>query len=266
MVTALRKQDGEKRVVMLGITPGAVTTEWIGKTDATLLLFMPGEQVGAAVADLLTGATSPGGRLPVTMPPDGWKPIGGYPAGEDHSFLSEQYPGVQPKPHEKYKWGDFLTANFSEGVLIGYRWWDAKQKKPAFPFGYGITYTEFAFEDLVATCAGGNIAVSLRVTNTGKRDGAAVPQLYVSFPSLKPTLRQLKGFQKVQVPQGGGVGVQFVLSEADVSYFDIGKQQWVSAWEKGEKVTVSIGKSSADLDWHHEIACKSDKFQDAETS
>jgi len=259
LVDALRKQNGKTKVIVLGITPGAVTTEWIGKTDATLMLFMPGEQVGAAVADLLTGAASPGGRLPVTMPPDGWKPIGGYPAGTDHSFLSEQYPGVQPPPHDTYKWGDHMTANFSEGVLIGYRWWDAKNKKPAFHFGYGLTYTNFDFKDIVATCAGPNIVITLDIANTGARDGAAVPQVYISFPSLKPLLRQLKAFKKVQVEQGSSVGAQFVIDEDQLSYFDAEKQAWVSAWEKGEKVTVSLGESSADFVWHDDLKCHSGK-------
>jgi len=255
LVSALRGQSGEKKIIVVGVSPGAVTTEWMGDVDASLLLFMPGEQVGSAVAQLLTGAASPGGRLPITMPPDGWKPIGGYPAGKDHLFLSAQYPGTQPPPHKKYKWGDYLTANFTEGVLVGYRWWDAKGVKPAFPFGHGLTYTEFSFKDFQTECVGDKIVVTLTIANAGDRAGDAVPQLYVGFPSLKPAVRQLRGFQKISVPKGGEVPVVFVVTQEDASYYDEAAQRWMSAAEKGEDVTISIGKSSGDLQWHKTLSC-----------
>lgn len=255
LLAALRKQDGQKKVVVFGVTPGAVTTEWMDKTDAAIILFMPGEQVGPAVAELLTGAAEPGGRLPVTMPPDGFQAFGGYPVGKERMFLSDQYPGTQPPPYKKYDWGDHLIANFTEGVLVGYRWFDATKVKPAFPFGHGLAYTNFTFKDLTASCVRTSIVVSLTVANKGQRNGAAVPQLYVSFPSLLPALRTLKGFKKLQVPKESEAQVQFVLGEEDVSYYDEAKQRWVTAWEKGESVTVSVGKSSGDLVWHKALSC-----------
>lgn len=256
LVSALRAQAGQKKIVVVGVTPGAVTTEWISKTDAALMLFMPGEQVGTAVGELLSGVASPGGRLPVTMPPDGFQALGGYPTGKERMFLSEQYPGTQPPPFEKYKWGDNLIADFSEGVLVGYRWFDAMNVKPAFAFGHGLAYTEFTFQDMQASCAGTSIHVTLTVMNSGDRDGHAVPQIYVGFPSLAPALRNLKGFQKLLVPKGGKVGADFILAEEDFSYYDEAKKAWVSAWEKNELVIVSVGKSSGDLLWHKEISCK----------
>jgi len=259
LVSALREQSGDKKIVVVGVSPGAVTTEWMKNVDASLLLFMPGEQVGAAVAQMLTGAASPSGRLPITMPPDDWKPIGGYPAGKDHMFLSAQYPGTQPPPHKMYKWGDYLTANFTEGVLVGYRWWDAKDVNPAFPFGYGLTYTEFSFKDFQSDCSGDKIIVTLTIANTGDRDGDAVPQLYVGFPSLKPAVRQLRGFQKTHIPKGGEAPMVFIVTPEDASYYDEAEQKWTSSAEKNEKVTVSIGTSSRDLLWHKTLSCSSGK-------
>jgi len=261
LVKGVRKLNPDAKVVLVGITPGAVTTEWATHVDAALLLFMPGEQVGTAVARMLTGEEAPAGRLPITMPPDGWKPIGGYPAGKgsDHLFLSAQYPGTQPPPHKKYKWGEHLIANFTESVLIGYRWYDANDVEPAFPFGFGLTYTEFALKAFKVKCMDSNIVVSVTIENKGKRDGKAVPQLYVGFKSLEPAIRQLKGFQKLSVPAGGEAHAVFVVTPEDASYYDEGKKRWVSAAEKGEDVTVSVGMSSRDLVFKKSLSCASEE-------
>lgn len=245
LVKALRDQGGDKKVVMLAIVPGEVTTEWIKDTDAALFLFMPGEQVGPAAADLLTGASSPGGRLPISLPNDGEKPQG-------TKFTDEQYPGSCGPPDY---WCDDLVANFSEGVLIGYRWYDAKDIKPKYPFGFGLTYTDFEYEGFDAVCSDAGAVVSLEVKNVGGRDGAAVPQLYVGFASLKPLLRQIRGFQKVQVPAGKSVPVTFVLTEDDWSWYDEAASKWRSASQTGEKITISVGSSSGDLIWNKTLAC-----------
>jgi len=249
LLTDLRALPGPKKtVVVLAIVPGAVTTEWIDNADAALVLFMPGEQVGVAAAQLLTGVASPGGRLPVTFPQFGeqrWtKGFQGH----------EQYPGVQPKPAYQKTWGPHLEAHFSEGVLVGYRWNDAQGVIPAFPFGFGLTYTDFQFQGFAASCTAGKATVSLKIVNIGKREGDAVPQLYVGFPSLSPALRTLRGFQKVHVAAGAEAAVTFTLGPADWSFFDEAAHAWVSAATKGETITVSVGRSSADLVWHHELS------------
>lgn len=236
LVDALRAQPGKKKIVVVASVPGAVTTEWLEQADAVLLLFEPGEQVGPAVAALLTGKASPGGRLPISLPKVG-----------ESRFTSKQYPGECPPPKT---WCPDMTAQFSEGVLVGYRWNDAKKVPAAFAFGFGLTYTSFKFQDFKVKCEKGWALVSLNIANVGDRDGAAVPQLYVGFPSLQPVLRQLRGFQKVQVGKGGKVLVAFWLSAQDWSYYDEGAQKWMSAAAKGEAVTVSVGSSSVDLDWH----------------
>lgn len=236
LVSALRGQSPDQKIVVVASVPGAVTTEWLEDADALLVLFMPGEQVGPALAAMLTGKSAPGGRLPVSFP----KP-------DEKRFSSKQYPGECPPP--KY-WCPELMANFSEGVLVGYRWNDAMDVPSAFPFGFGLSYTEFKFKDIEVKCAYGKSQVTLNVSNVGDVDGTAVPQLYVGFPSLKPVKRQLRGFQKVQVSPGKMKPVGFALSEEDWRYYDEAKESWVFAPED-ESVIVSVGYSSADLVWHH---------------
>lgn len=221
----------------MAIAPGAITTEWLENADAALLLFMPGEQVGGAVGDLLSGAATPGGRLPVSLP-----------HRSEQRFTPQQYPGTPFNDRN-------MTTQWSEGVLVGYRWNDAMNKPSAFPFGFGLSYTSFDFSGFEAACNGGKATVSLSVANTGTHSGAAVPQLYVGFPSLKPAVRQLRGFRKVQLKVGEKFEVSFALGESDWSFWDEMTQAWQSALTKGEAITVSVGVSSADLLWSKVLVC-----------
>jgi beta-glucosidase len=243
LIAGVRNISEAKVVVIAGV-PGAVETEWVEDVDAALMLFMPGEQVGPAVAKLLTGEASPSGRLPIS-----------FPVANETRFTQRQYPGWCDGV--KGGWCDTMTAHFTEGVLVGYRWNDAMNVSSAFSFGFGLTYTDFTFEGFRAKCVGDKVQVDLNVTNTGSRDGAAVPQLYVGFPSLLPTLRQLRAFSKVQVEARGTVPVSFTLGPSDWSFFDEKSLSWKSAMaDKGEAITVSVGSSSSELFWHQEVACR----------
>jgi beta-glucosidase len=239
LVSQVRAQDRLRKIVVLAVIPGVVTTEWVKQADAVLALFMPGEQVGPAVAQLLAGDAAPGGRLPVSLP-----------KVDEERFTPQQYPGL---PFNDIN----MTASWSEGVLVGYRWNDAKKKPSAFPFGFGLTYTTFEFKNFDATCQDGAARVVFDVANTGVMDAAAVPQLYVGFAGLAPVIRQLRGFRKVQVKAGGMSKVNFDLTEEDWRIWDEKKDQWVSAVELGDVVTVSVGSSSADLHWTHQLTCLS---------
>ncbi|CAK0859008.1 unnamed protein product [Prorocentrum cordatum] len=172
--------------------------------------------------------------------------------GEQKRYTKDQYPGTCPPPNT---WCKEMTANFSEGVLIGYRWNDAMGVPSVFPFGYGLTYTEFEFTNQDVICSKERAVVTMTVKNIGWRKGAAVPQLYVSFPSLSPVVRQLRGFQKVDVEKDSEVNVAFFLGPEDWSYFDVDAQAWVSAVSKGENITVSLGSSSTDLPWNRTFSC-----------
>jgi len=235
MVREARAAGPEQKVIMCAIVPGAVETDWIDDVDAAIVMFMPGEQTGPAFAELITGRASPGGRLPLTFPKFG-----------EHRFSEAQYPGVH------------LRNDMSEGVLVGYRWNDAKEQPAAFAFGFGLTYTTFDFSNFEAACNAGSpgARVSVTVSNTGDRDGAAVPQLYVGFKSLQPVLRQLRGFLKVHLMPGDADKVTFDLGDEDWRMFDEASQAWRTAVELGEEVEVSIGTSSADMVWSGKLTCQ----------
>lgn len=240
MISALRKASPQQTIVVLAIIPGVVTTEWLEHADAALALFMPGEQVGPAVAQLLDGTASPGGRLPVSLPRQ-----------DEQRFTQQQYPGF---PFND----DNMTSNWSEGVLVGYRWNDAKEKPSAFPFGFGLDYTSIAFRHFKADCDGSDkVTVSLTVANTGDREGTGVPQLYVSFKSLRPVIRQLRGFKKVKLAAGATAVVQFGLSSLDWRAWDEESQKWVSAVDRGEVITVAVGTNSVDMLWSDDLKCLS---------
>lgn len=259
LVEQVRNQ-GARKVVMLGIAPGVITTEWIDNVDAALLVFMPGEQVGPAVADLITGVASPGGRLPVSLPRVGEmrfeeKQYPGIRAGADYDLFSE-YNRLQSlaksrgeKAHrELHEASTPLSQTYSEDTLVGYRWNDAMNKPAAFPFGFGLTYTNFDFKDLKVTQeAAESATVTFQVTNTGQRSGHAVPQLYVGFPSLAPVKRQLRGFEKIVVAPGVTRRVTFKLGPDDWKYYDQAAGAWKDAMLKGDKITINIGHSSASL-------------------
>lgn len=232
LISTVKAQSSVKRIILVAIVPGAVTTEWIDDVDASLVMFMPGEQVGPALAEMLVGNASPSGRLPVT-----------FPTPDERRFTESQYPGVG------------MRSDFSEGVLVGYRWNEAMAVPAAFPFGFGLSYSTFDFSDFKAVCDGEGASVSLTVTNTGARPDTTVPQLYIGFPSLRPVVRQLRGFQKVRLTPSSSATVRFDLGIDDWSSYDEGTQQWRSATEDGEEVMVSVGTSAVDLLWTDALRC-----------
>jgi len=235
LVSALRGQV--QKIVVVAMVPGPVETDWAQEADAALLLFLPGEQVGVAIAQLLTGVASPGGRLPVTMPAVG-----------EARFTPDQYPGT-PFNDEN------MVAQFTDGVLVGYRWNDATKNPAAYPFGFGLTYTEFTISNVQATCRGEEATVTMQVTNTGARIGAAVPQVYVSFPSMQPAIRALKGFQKVVVQPGGMEVVTIFLTAEAFRHFDEAAGAWRTVVGI-EQITLSVGTSSADLPTQLPLQCR----------
>src|SRR4051794_12720432 len=193
-------------------TGDPVLTPWRDRVRALLEAWYPGEQAGTALARVLFGDTDPGGRLPVTFPAsESDLPTSGDPAA---------YPGV-------------TDVQYKEGVLVGYRWYDAKGLRPAFPFGAGLSYTTFRFRRLRLRPGAHGVAASALITNTGRRRGTAVAQLYVGLPSpgagiVQPP-RQLKGFAKVSVAPHARRRVRFTLDERAFSYWSTRDGRWVVA-------------------------------------
>jgi beta-glucosidase len=225
------------------INAGApVVMPWLSRVASVVDAWYPGESNGTALAAVLFGHVDPGGHLPVTFPAG----LSQVPAPTPSEF-----PGTN---------GEVL---YSEGVDVGYRYYDATNQTPLFPFGYGLSYTSFAFSDLSVTpqeihngtsgpgpascrCnghSGPRVTVSARVTNTGPVAGSEVAQLYLGYPAAaSEPPRQLKGFQKVTLQPGESATVHFTLSGHDLSYWDDAANGWVVA---DGQYQVYVGDSSA---------------------
>ncbi|WP_149257388.1 beta-glucosidase [Actinomadura sp. K4S16] len=187
-------------------TGGPVLTPWAGQVRGIVEAWYPGQEAGDALARVLYGDVDPGGRLPVTFPvSENDAPASGNPA---------QYPGLGK------------SATFSEGVMVGYRHYDAKGIAPRFPFGHGLSYTTFAYGGLSVTSK----AVRVTVTNTGRRAGVAVPQLYIGMPSpgveVPQPPKQLKGYAKVALGPGQSAKVTFPLSPRSLAYWNQAAKAW----------------------------------------
>ncbi|PTU32961.1 beta-glucosidase family protein [Stenotrophobium rhamnosiphilum] len=216
-----------KTVVVLQ-TAGPVLTPWRDQVAALMEVWYPGQEGGDAIARLLLGDTDPGGRLPVTFPKaEGDTPTAGNPL---------QYPSVANQ------------ILYTEGVFTGYRWYDKQSVEPAFPFGYGLSYTQFEYSDLKVKAGAGKLTVSLNVRNTGSRAGWATPQLYLGLPAPSAAVPQpprvLKGFSKQWLKAGASVRTTFTLNDRALSYWDVDS----SAWKVADGCySVEAGAHSRDL-------------------
>jgi beta-glucosidase len=210
-------------------TGSAVTMPWIDQVKGVMEAWYPGQEDGNAIAALLFGDVNPSGKLPVTFP----KSLSDVPASTPQQWT-----------------GSGGQVQYSEGLDVGYRWYDAKGIAPLFPFGYGLSYTSFAFSHLLVTPATttsrGMVTVRADVTNTGSVPGAEAVQLYVGDPgaSGEPP-RQLKGFQKVQLAPGQTTHVRFQLDpQSAFGYWDDAASSWAVA---DGSYHIMVGDSSANL-------------------
>jgi beta-glucosidase len=199
---------------------------WVNDVRSILQMWYPGQEGGRATADLLVGAAVPGGKLPVTFPvresdaPTATSPL--------------RYPGVNGQEY------------YSEGVFGGYRWYDQNNITPLFPFGFGLSYTTFAYSHLKTKSDGKTPRVQFTVTNTGSRTGGEVAQVYVGrLPtSVSTPVRQLAGDARVTLRPGQSKRVTVTLDPRSLSYWDTGTQRWVTP---GGQVSVLVGSSSRDI-------------------
>src|SRR6478672_10628370 len=203
-----------------------VLMPWVNDVRSILDMWYPGQERGLATADLLVGAAVPGGKLPVT-----------FPAGESDAPTATsllRYPGVNNQ------------EAYSEGIFVGYRWYDQNNITPLFPFGYGLSYTTFGYSHLNTKPDGKTPRVQLTVTNTGARTGTEVAQVYVGrLPTSVPTpLQQLAGQARVTLRPGQSKRVTVALDPRSLAYWDTGTQRWVTP---GGQVTVLVGSSSRDI-------------------
>jgi beta-glucosidase len=219
-----------KNVIVVLTAGGNVDmTRWIESVPALLHAWYPGQEGGTALAQVLFGAYSPSGKLPASFERR-W---------EDNATFKSYYPQKGDK-HVEY----------TEGIYIGYRYFDRSTVKPLFPFGYGLSYTDFEYSDLKITPepAGAKAIarVSFKIKNTGPREGAEVAELYVgdSHASVPRPVKELKGFAKVDLQPGETKLVTLLLDRRAFSFFDVMKHDWRA--DPGD-FAILIGSSSADI-------------------
>ncbi len=222
------------RTIVVMKTGSPMLLPWVDAVPALLEAWYPGEEDGNAVPAILFGDVNPSGKLPITFP----KNLADVPAS-----TPEQYPGVDH------------TAHYTEGIFVGYRHYDAKGIEPLFPFGFGLSYTTFAYKNLAISPenisftgdAAPTVSVEFDVTNTGTLAGAEVAELYVGLPSsddVPEPPQQLKGFQKVELKPGQTSHIKLQLDRRAFSYWDVKTHGW--AVMPGT-VKLMVGASSRDI-------------------
>ena len=222
-------------VVVLNVSE-PVALPWLGKVKGLLQMWYPGDEGGRATARVLLGKANPAGRLPFT-----WA-----------AHLAD-YPANDPAFPERSNTGKDGVARFSEGVDVGYRWFDRKAIQPLFPFGYGQSYTRFEYQDLkVTTAADGGLDVSFRVHNAGPRNGDEVPQIYLAAPKTPPLqaafpVHALAGFTRLHVAAAATVPVSVHVRPRSLQYWSVVRDGWETARGARE---VLVGGSSRDLPLH----------------
>lgn len=208
-VAAAFHRKGKKVTVILNVCGVIETASWIDKADAVLVAWLPGQEGGNSVADILTGKETPSGRLPMTWPLS----YNDVPSKEDfplpdeisEEMLTESLKGFTDVRTEGTR-KNFDVTTYNDGIYVGYRYYTTKNVPVAYPFGYGLSYTSFSYSNMqVEKAEDGDILVAVDVKNTGKAAGKEVVQVYVAAPGkdMDKPARELKGFAKTRELQPG---------------------------------------------------------------
>jgi beta-glucosidase len=217
------------KTVVVAETGGPILMPWADQVAGIVEAWYPGTAGGAAIADVLTGRVNPSGHLPATFPasidqlvrPDGIDPIG----------KKENSP---------------VTVHYTEGAAVGYKWFDKNKLTPLYAFGHGLSYTTFGFGGLKAAPANGSITASFTVTNTGKRQGMAVPQLYVGpVAGGWEAPKRLGGWQKVDLAPGESKTVSVSVDPRLLATFSGDSHRWEIA---GGDYTVMLAHAANAID------------------
>jgi len=214
-------------------TSQPVALPWVDKVKAVLEMWWPGDEGGWSTANLLLGKSSPAGRLPVT-----W------------GKRLEDYAATDPKHPERSKKGVDGKTTYSEGVNVGYRWFDKENIDPLFAFGHGLSYTTFEYSGLkIVKTSDGGLDVKVRVKNTGSADSDEVPQVYLGAPAEIPAgvqfpVRALAAFDRVHLAAGESKTVTLHVALRQLQYWSTTSHTWVTA---SGKRALSVGASSRDL-------------------
>ena len=217
------------RTVVVLQTGSAVEMPWLAQVPAVLETWYAGEQMGPAIASLLFGDTNPSGKLPMTFP----KSLADTPTAGS----AAQYPGVVTD--------GIRQVDYSEGLKVGYRWYESQGIEPLFAFGHGLSYTTFRYSQLQVSASRGDVRIRFRLTNTGRRAGTEVAQAYATLPaSTGEPSKRLVGFERVSLAPGQSRTVDLTLSRADLADLRL-LQYWDGRWKTASgRYGIVVGGSS----------------------
>lgn len=241
LISALAKANKNLAVVL--VSGNAVAMPWVKEVPAIVQGWYLGSEAGNALAAVLAGDANPSGKLPFTFPvkleDNAAHQMGEYPGNKEELAAGKGKDQKNP-----------INITYNEGIFVGYRWHDTKNIKPLFSFGHGLSYTTFEYgkvrADKTQMAQDGKITFTVSIKNTGKREGAEVAQLYISdLKSFVPRpVKELKGFEKINLKPGEQKEVSFTIDKSALSFFDAATHQWVA--EPGEFEAL-VGASSSDI-------------------
>lgn len=245
-VSAAFKAKGKKTVVILNVSGVLETASWRDLPDAILLAWEGGQETGNSIADIISGKVNPSGKIATT-----------FPVSYEDVPSSKTFPGKEltsEKSDDQSPLSSFMrvrpaVVTYEDGIYVGYRYYETFKVKPAYEFGFGLSYTNFTYCNLKLSSQKftGNITVTVDIKNSGAVAGKEVAELYLSAPSIKldkPSL-ELKGFAKTKLLQPGkSQTLTFIIDSRRLSSFDPASSSWIA--EAG-KYEVKIGASSKDI-------------------
>ncbi|WP_241576341.1 beta-glucosidase family protein [Rosenbergiella collisarenosi] len=220
-------------VIVVLQTGGAVTLPWLESVPALLEAWYPGSGGGEAIAGVLFGRVNPAGRLPITFPADDQQLP--HPTQKDPNTTTS-LPGVEIT-------GEVFEIDYNvEGADVGYRWFARQQHKPLFPFGFGLSYTQFRYENLQLSQTYGKISASVTLTNSGERSGSEVVQIYLRPVSGRYPSR-LVAFKKVTLDAGESQRIDLGIEPRVIAQWDCTQQHWSITGEEVEIYQASDASS-----------------------
>lgn len=220
-----------RNIVVVNISGNAIAMPWVKDVSAIVQAWFLGSEAGNSIAAVLMGDVNPSGKLPFTFPAS-LEDVGAHKLGE--------YPGVM-----RTDGGNIWDVKYNEGIFVGYRWADKEKTTPLFPFGHGLSYTTFAYGkavvDKTTFKSDETLTVTVPITNTGKREGAEVVQLYIRDvkSALPRPVKELKGFKKIRLMPGETCEVTFTIDKEALSYFDDTRHEWVAEPGKFEAIIAA---------------------------
>ncbi len=223
-----------KNTVVINISGAPVVMDgWVNKVPGLLQAWFGGDEAGNAIADMLLGKYDPSGRLPITFPKR-WRDCSAYGSYRKQDSVSD----------------------YTDGIFVGYRWFDKKNIAPLFPFGFGLSYTKFAYSDfkILSNKQGdeSNYKISFNIKNVGGVAGVEIPQLYVhdTEEGIIAPVKELKRFDRVSLQPGETTTVTFELTQSDFAHYDGTDEKWIT---HPGKYQVMVGSSSRDIQLRGEL-------------